>query len=290
MWIFLAQWGPRSGAPHHPSLVATMSPLTRSAVTMLLATSAAIWQAPSSPRAHVPAETRITLAVEDAAGLWSRADGTGFANDVVRAAFAAAGVSVWLDVVPYARCKRMVVEGAIAGCFSMSPDEAADTSITFPSTPTFICHSVLYARRGGRLVATRAADLPRGTVVGVVLGYEYPDALHALARDGRIVLEPAGSEEINLRKLVHERLDAIVLNLDGIKTADWIAARAGVSSDVRPLIDLGTMPSYVGFSRTHRDGPRALAAFETGMRRIAQSGELARIERAWKRRALAEAR
>src|SRR6185369_12478061 len=47
----------------------------------------------------------LPIAVEDDAGPWSQHDGTGFANDVVRAAFKATGVEVELLVVPYARCK-----------------------------------------------------------------------------------------------------------------------------------------------------------------------------------------
>ena len=34
----------------------------------------------------------LEVAVEDAADVWSRADGTGYANDIVRAAFRAGGI------------------------------------------------------------------------------------------------------------------------------------------------------------------------------------------------------
>src|SRR5499433_2311933 len=73
-------------------------------------------------RSSAEAQTKsLVLAVEDDASPWSRPDGSGYANDVVRAAFKAVGVAVELQVVPYARCKRMALRGEVAGCFNMSP-------------------------------------------------------------------------------------------------------------------------------------------------------------------------
>ncbi len=47
-------------------------------------------------------------------------DGTGYVNDAVRAAFHAAGWTVELKVIPYARCKALATSGKLAGCFSAS--------------------------------------------------------------------------------------------------------------------------------------------------------------------------
>src|SRR5688572_9362570 len=67
------------------------------------------------------ARETIDIGVEDAAAPWSQADGTGYANDVARAAFAAAGVEVRMHVLPYTRCKQLVVKGELVACVSMSP-------------------------------------------------------------------------------------------------------------------------------------------------------------------------
>src|SRR5882672_3584311 len=60
----------------------------------------------------------LIIAVEDDAAPWSLADGTGYANDVVVAAFRAVGVDVQLRVMPYARCKRMAISGDVVACLS----------------------------------------------------------------------------------------------------------------------------------------------------------------------------
>src|SRR3954464_11679837 len=69
--------------------------------------------------APLSAQTRpdtIEVGVEDAAAPWSQADGTGFANDVARAAFAASGIVIRQRVLPYARCKSLVVSGSLVAC------------------------------------------------------------------------------------------------------------------------------------------------------------------------------
>ena len=68
-----------------------------------------------------PAPQPMEIMVEDAALPWSAPDGSGYANDLVRAAYAAVNTEVRLTVVPYARCKTYVMQGAVAACFNMSP-------------------------------------------------------------------------------------------------------------------------------------------------------------------------
>lgn len=62
----------------------------------------------------------LTIMVEDAAAPWSGSDGTGYANDVVVAAFKEMGVEIQLRVVPYSRCKYLVLSGQVTACFNMS--------------------------------------------------------------------------------------------------------------------------------------------------------------------------
>src|SRR6266849_706847 len=86
----------------------------------------------------------LTVMAEDAAEPFSRADGTGYANDVVKAAFHAAGVDVALDVVPYARCKKNAEEGRIAACFGMSWYQGVEKVIAFSSLPIFEVHADVF--------------------------------------------------------------------------------------------------------------------------------------------------
>src|SRR4029077_8978886 len=80
----------------------------------------------------------LVIAAEDDAAPWSQRDGTGFANDVVRAAFKAVGVEVDFSVVPYARGKDMALKGKVAACFSMTWVPELTGKIVFAEKPLFI--------------------------------------------------------------------------------------------------------------------------------------------------------
>jgi len=255
----------------------TSGPLIRARAVIAAGALAALGTARAGPAPDQP----LVVAVEDQASPWSQPDGTGYANDVVRTAFAAAGVDVRFRVVPYARCKQLVVRGAEAACFSMSREPGIDSVVALADAPLFTCAVGFFERRAAPLGVARAAGLQRRTVVGVVLGYEYPESLRDLVRRGVLVFEPAPSEEINLRKLAAGRLDAALVNYDVVKTPDYVAASAGVRGRVRPAFDAGLLPSYIGFSRRHPRGAWALGRFNVGMRRIAADGRLRDIERRW---------
>lgn len=238
---------------------------------------------------HVASRETIDVGVEDAAAPWSQADGTGYANDLVRAAFDAVGIDLRLHVLPYARCKQQVLNGALVACVSMSPAPELNALVRFSAQPLFVFTCRFFENPRFPL-PRRVEDFPRGVRVGTVIGYEYPpEMLTRLARVGA-TLESAPSEETNLRKLAAGRVDAAVVNSDNVKSSDWVAERAGVTGKVRSILSVGRMPAYVGFSTVHPRG-RALAdKFDRGFARLVRSGERDRIERRWIERGTAEPR
>lgn len=233
----------------------------------------------AQPR-HAGTRETIDVGVEDAAAPWSQPDGTGYANDLVRAAFDAVDIDVRLHVLPYARCKQHVLNGELVACVSMSPAPELRHAVRFSARPLFV-FTCRFLESPLRPIARRIEDFPLGTRVGTVLGYEYPpEMLEHLRRRGAI-LEPAPTEETNLRKLAAGRIAAAVVNSDAVKSPDWVAARAGVTGRVRSVFSIGAMPAYVGFSTAHRDGRALAARFDRGYARIIASGEQRRIQRRW---------
>jgi ABC-type amino acid transport substrate-binding protein len=223
----------------------------------------------------------LRIAVEDASDVWSRADGTGFANQVVTAAFRAVKINVKLVVVPYTRCKEMAVAGQVVACFSMSHAPELARTIRFPSHALFTCNTELLQNPGAPLPSASLRDLPRGTVLGTVMGYEYPSAVAEAQRSGTIVIEPVASEVLLLRMLAAKRIQGALVNVNAIKSVDYLTRRAGVGAAVRSIGRIGTLASYLGFSTQHAQSTWALARFDDGMSRLIASGEVARLERAW---------
>jgi ABC-type amino acid transport substrate-binding protein len=233
------------------------------------------------PAPPPPPPPPLEIAVEDAAALWSRPDGTGFANDVVRAAFKASGVDVNFRVVPYARCKRMLVDGAVVACFSMSMHPDLTASVVFPAMPIFTCYTDLVQNPVHPLSAAHLRDLPRGTAVGSVLGYEYPEPILKAVKDGAIVLDESQSEESLLRKLAAGRIAAALVNVNESKSLAYLNAIARTPSAAVRVERIGVLQSYLGFSKRHANAKSAMQKYEEGMRRIASNGVLSGLARQW---------
>lgn len=253
------------------------APRPHAALLLILAATTLSAQSPRRATRLSP----LDVAVEDAADVWSRGDGTGYANDIVRAAFRAGGVEPHFLVVPYARCKAMVIQGVMPACFSMSRDASIPASIVFADSANFTFRSDFYQNVRHPLRAATGQQLPRGSRVGVVRGYEYPDEIHRLEQLGIIRLVVAGSEAINLRKLAEGRLDAALINSDATKRAADLVERAGVRGRVTFAFGGGSLPAFVGFSMRHVRGADALARYNAGRRAIAANGTLSLIQHHW---------
>lgn len=232
----------------------------------------------------------LLIAVEDDAAPWSQKDGSGFANDVVRAALKASGAEVELQVVPYARCKDMAISGKSAACLSMSwlPEFAG--KIVFADKPLFNCYAEYFSGNKKPLNATDEKNLPKGTVVGVVRGYEYPPSVYELQKKGILVFEESESDEMNLKKLVLGRIDtALIVNINEMNPAELLLAKLGMSGQVKRAFRSGVNRSFIGFSTTHPQGMEALKKFNKGHRVISDNGTRRKIERKWRESALKEA-
>ncbi len=223
----------------------------------------------------------LLIAAEDDAEPWSLSDGSGFANDVVRAAFKAAGTDIQMEVMPYARCKELVLSGQMVAAFSMSWASELKGKVLFSRQPLFTCTSDYFVAVSRSAQLQRLGRLPRGAVLGVVLGYEYPPSVYALRAKGDLVFDEVASEEINLKKLALGRIDAALLNYNVAKPAARMLAKAGVEGKVVRAFHAGDLRAHIGFSRLHPRGAWALKRFDQGYQRIVADGSLRAIEQRW---------
>jgi ABC-type amino acid transport substrate-binding protein len=223
----------------------------------------------------------LTIMAEDAAQPFSGPDGTGYANDVVKAAFHAVGADLTIDVVPYARCKRAVETGGTAACFSMSWYPGVEKLVAFSKSPVFQVYADVYVNRSSSL--KRLADIRSRMVVGTINEYEYPASIDRLGAAG-VVLQPASNDTANLKMLALGRIDAAVVMTNDLMSGGQKVAEAGAINDVRYAFRAGIQISYVGFSRKNPQGERARLEFDEGIRRIAANGTLAAIKHKWAER------
>ena len=224
----------------------------------------------------------LRVMVEDDAEPFSNPDGSGYANEVVKAAFAAVGVKAELVVVPYARCKALVLSGAEAACLNMSWDAKFQGIVQFAQAPLFSVTPVYFQNRKHRLAAKSEAELGRGTTVGIVNGYEYPpSAMQAIARGVKFV--NARSEQVNLKKLALGRLDAALVMDNALHGAKYWIQEANVGKDIVATFASTRQDSYIGFSLKHPQGKWALKEFSKGYAIILEAGTIRKIADKWSR-------
>ncbi|TSA25648.1 MAG: hypothetical protein D4R68_08505 [Ignavibacteriales bacterium] len=231
---------------------------------------------------------QFLIAVEDDAAPWSQKDGTGYANDVVTAAFKAVGSDIKLLVVPYARGKEMVISGKIVACFSMSWVPELEGEVVFPKIPLFTCYVDYFARKEDSLNIKKEEDLKKGTVVGIVIDYEYPHSAYKLRDKGILIFDESESEELNLKKLALGRINFALITHNETKPSELLIARAGAKDKVINAFRCGSLSSYIGFSTKHQQGTKALEEFNRGMQIISSNGSLRKIGKKWKEIALSE--
>lgn len=238
------------------------------------------------PAAHAAGTPVIDIDAEDAAAPWSQADGAGAANEIVREAFARSGVPVRLHTVPYARCKAEMLAGSVVGCIAVGANEALGTRARLPRTPLYRVRTVLVSREHAPIGSCDAHTWPASATVGRVNAYEYAPRFEQALAATRVSVSELGSEPQGLRMLVAGRIDALVLQLDSLKTLDYVQRQAGAQAPLQVACDFGPLDSHIGFSVRHRDGALALAAFEQGYAAMLADGSVERILDAWRERLL----
>jgi ABC-type amino acid transport substrate-binding protein len=226
----------------------------------------------------------LTVMAEDSSEPFSRADGTGYANDIVRAAFQAVKVDIKLDIVPYARCKKSLQEGTTPACFAMSWSPEFKGRIAFSARPLFEVYADVFRNRKDSRKLDRADDLPKGATVGIVNGYEYPDTIHRLANHG-VVLERGVNEWAVLHMLARERLDSAIIMTSDFTDGSQRLREAGVGKSVTYAFRSGTMKSYIGFSLVNPEGSWARKAFNDGYDIIIKNHTQDKIKEKWMRMA-----
>ncbi|WP_018151600.1 substrate-binding periplasmic protein [Leeia oryzae] len=222
----------------------------------------------------------LEIYVENASTPWSNPDGTGYANRLVTSAFASVNTQINLVVVPYKRCKLMAMSGQTSACFSMSWEPAMKGLIQFADQPLYEVEAQVFKTDRARFPAVeRLEQIPRGRSVGIVNGYEYPEAVTRLAKRG-IRFDVSATEAISLRKLKAGRIDFAVIFVDPVKTSQTIVREANAEG-VAFAFSAGKQGSYIGFSLAHPEGAKARQLFDEGFAIIKNNGVLKQMMTAW---------
>ena len=103
----------------------------------------------------------------------------------------------------------MALNAEVPACFNTSPSPEFAGLLELSAQPLFSINAGYFYNVNKPVKATRQKFPPK-TVVGTVIGYEYPPSFDRLKQQGIIVVEESPSEDINLRKLAAGRIDLSV--------------------------------------------------------------------------------
>lgn len=225
----------------------------------------------------------IEIMVEDDSAPWSNPDGTGYTNDIVKAAFNEMKIKAHLIVVPYARCKRMALNGMVAACFNMSWLPEFEGQVKLAKYPLALYKADVFERIDKPLAKQKAGQckLDKGIKVAIVNDYEYPSEVVSLAKSGTVFEKTHGDNQ-SLQMLAAGRMDAAIITTTDLSPIGFKLIEEKVEKKVRFAFNCGQATATIGFSVKHSDGVWGYQAYEDGYNRLVKEKKiLKKIRRQW---------
>lgn len=202
----------------------------------------------------------------------------GMTVELVTAAFMAMGIEARFEVLPYARCMAQTRSGALVACFNTTRTALIENDYLWPARPMFQERFLIYARADdphpGPPLQVRDLE---GQTVAVTRGYEYGSEFDANARIQRVVTT---HDENNFLLLLRGR--ARYTLAPDANTRLLLQRHPELAGKFKVVGALSYFGIYTTFSRRHPDAPRALAAFDEGMRLINANGLARAIQERWR--------
>ncbi|MFT7772252.1 substrate-binding periplasmic protein [Roseateles sp.] len=202
----------------------------------------------------------------------------GMTVELVTAAFAAMGVEVKFELLPYARCMAQTRNGMLAGCFNTTRTALIENDYLWPAKPMFNERFLIYARADDPHTGPplQVRDL-EGQQVAVTRGYEYGSEFDANPRVLRVV---TSHDENNFQVVLRGR--ARYTLAPEANTRALLVRRPEMVGQFKVVGALSYFGIYTTFSRQHPDARAALAAFDEGMRVINANGVARAIQERWR--------
>lgn len=115
----------------------------------------------------------IKLAVENSWPPYSDVNGNGISKDIIQKAFDSVNVKVEFIVLPYARALHMVEIGQVDGAFNVTKQESTIKNFNFGEEAILQAAASFYYSKDSEMDVLSANDIPTGSSVAVIIGYEY---------------------------------------------------------------------------------------------------------------------
>lgn len=157
----------------------------------------------------VKSDQVVRIAAENSWPPFSGRRGLGLSQKIASEAFAVTGYRLDLIVVPYARALRLVDQGEVDGCWNVTRQANTEERFHFGTEPLLQADVSFIYRANNVYDFTTIADIPTGTKIGVIIGYEYGDEFE-LHKD-RFQITSVPSQKSLLYMLSAGRFDMVLM-------------------------------------------------------------------------------
>lgn len=199
---------------------------------------------------------------------------TGLNVDLVAEAGHRLGITIEFRQIPFKRLELELSQGNAANIecgFSFSRTEAREKYLTFGRVPIQPTDYMLFVRT--ELHGIETLDALVGKVIGVRAGFRLPEIITEGVKTNRWHIEEAGGDDVNFKKLMLGRIDAVLTNRDvGLYTLHELKID-GVHPISPPLTHLDT---YMVFPKNQK-AEILSAAFDNAFSSMVTDGTINRL-------------
>jgi polar amino acid transport system substrate-binding protein len=225
----------------------------------------------------------VRIAAEDNWPPFSDEKGQGLSAQLVSAAFAQSGYKIETVVVPYARALHYTAKGKTDACWNVTRQANTERDYLLHQQPLFQAPSSFYYHRQVKAYQS-VRDIPDGTVVGVIRGYEYGDLFEQHKKRFQLVEVSTHPQLIAL--LQHDKVELAIFFddvLDFYLSAPHFANHRLQRGALNFVSEI-----YVAFSRTKPRSQALADALDQGLIQLRQTGDYQRIWQQFKQGAAAD--
>ena len=219
----------------------------------------------------------VRIAAEDNWPPFSDENGKGLSTQLVSAAFARSGYRIETITVPYARALHYTAQGKTEACWNVTRQTNTERDYLLHQQPLFQAASSFYFHGVAKNYRS-VAEIPDGTVVGVILGYEYGDLFEQHKKRFQLVEVSTHPQLIAL--LQHDKVQLAIFFDDVL--AYYLAQPA--LRDIR--LQKGQLNHisdiYVAFSRVSPRSQQLADALDAGLTELQRNGDYQRILKQFK--------
>jgi polar amino acid transport system substrate-binding protein len=152
---------------------------------------------------------KVHLGVEDSWPPYANNLGQGISTNIVREAFSKVGISVQLSVFPYSRVLHSTITGVIDGCYNVTRQDSTNDKFIFGDTPILKANASYFSLKGSKKQYKGLSDIPDGTAIAVIQGYEYGNDFERHKK--RFMISKVNDQFQIIKMLLSKRVDGAIM-------------------------------------------------------------------------------